>query len=112
LADPRAESPGESWTRLEILDAGLPKPELQWWVCIDGVPTYRLDLAYPKSKVCVEYDGVAFHDQTEEQRQHDRERRKWLRDHGWKVIVVKKESFKNQALTAWLLELREALRLV
>jgi hypothetical protein len=28
LADPRAESPRESWTRLEIIGAGLPAPEL------------------------------------------------------------------------------------
>lgn len=111
MADPRAESPGESWTRLEILDAGIPAPDLQHWIYINGIPTYRLDLPWPKSKVCVEYDGEEFHRKTEEQREHDRKRRKWLREHGWTVIVVTKDSFTNEALTAWLLELREAVRL-
>ena len=110
LADPRAESAGESWTRLEIEDAGLPKPEPQYWVQHRGRKLYRLDLAYPKSKVCVEYDGEEFHSD-EVARQRDRARRKWLRDHGWTVIVVDKDSFTGEALFAWLQELREALRL-
>jgi len=110
LADPRAESQAESWTRLEIVDAGLPKPEPQYWVVHRGRKLFRLDLAYPKSKVCVEYDGEEFHSD-EVARQRDRARRKWLRDHGWTVIVVDKDSFTGDALFAWLQELREALRL-
>lgn len=110
LADGRAESQGESWTRIEIHDAGLPDPEPQWWVCLDGVPLFRLDLPYPKHKVVVEYDGRDFHT-TDEQREHDRTRRKWLADHGWHVIVVDKDSFTPDALAGWLQELRTALRL-
>lgn len=110
LADARAESPGESWTRLEIIDAGLPAPEPQYWVKHHGRDLYRLDLAYPKSKVCVEYDGREFHDD-DLACERDRKRRKWLRDHGWTVIVVDKGSFTGEALYAWLGELREALRL-
>jgi len=30
LADPRSESPRESWLRIEIHDAGLPIPNLQY----------------------------------------------------------------------------------
>jgi hypothetical protein len=111
LADPRAESPGESWTRLEIVDAGLPTPEPQFWVLIDDVPTYRLDLAYPKSRVCVEYDGQEFHNKRKKQRDRDRKRRKWLRDHGWTVIVLTKDSFTAEAIGAWMDELRVALRI-
>ena len=110
LADPRAESPGESWTRLAIIDAGLPTPEPQYWIYIDGVPVFRLDLAYPRLKVAVEYDGQEFHT-SKEQRDHDEARRKWLSDHGWTVIVVDKDSFSAEALQAWLTELRVALRL-
>lgn len=111
LADARSESPGESWTRMEIIDAGLPVPELQWWVYdANGRPLWRLDMAYPNSRVAVEYDGREFHD-SDAKREHDRARRKWLRDRGWTVIVVTKDSFGLDALEAWIGELRRALRL-
>ena len=109
IADPRAESPGESWTRLAIIDAGLPAPTPQHWVEVDGVPTYRLDLAYPHLKVVVEYDGDEFHHRTEEQRKRDRDRRAWLRDHGWTVIVVEKDGFTDPVLGRWLRTLRSSL---
>ena len=109
LVDPRAESTGESWTRLEIHDRELPPPEPQFWVRIDGVPTYRLDLAYPKAKVVVEYDGEEFHTGRRD-RERDEERREWLRRHGWYVIVVTKDSFTEEAAQAWTQELREVLR--
>lgn len=110
LADPRSESARESWTRLEIIDAGLPIPEIQFWVDLDGVPTYRLDLAYPKHRIAVEYDGDEFHLRTEDQRRHDAERRTWLRDHGWTVIVVRNGDFTGAGLDRWIGEVRSALR--
>ena len=110
LVDGRAESPGESWTRLTIIDHGLPVPTPQHWVVIDGVPTYRLDLAYPHARVVVEYDAEEFHS-APDAKERDRERRTWLRKHGWTVIVVTKESFTAEAVEAWIGELREALRL-
>ena len=110
LVDPRAESSGESWTRLEIHDRGLPSPDVQHWVRVAGVPTYRLDLAYPHAKVAVEYDGEEFHT-SEEARAADRKRRTWLRDHGWTVIVVDKDSFTEEAANLWVAELRAALGL-
>lgn len=110
LVDARAESQPESWTRLEIVDRGLPTPELQWWVHVDGVPTYRLDLAYPHARVAVEYDGEEFHS-SPEARERDRVRRQWLRDHGWTVIVLTKDSFRGDAPDVWIRELRQALRI-
>ncbi|MGN6131581.1 MAG: DUF559 domain-containing protein [Nocardioidaceae bacterium] len=110
LADPRAESQAESWTRSAIIDAGLPCPELQVWVDVDGVPTYRLDLAYPHARVAVEYDGRDFHESVEA-RERDEQRRAWLERHGWTVIVVDKDSFTPEALADWLRRLRAALRL-
>ena len=109
LVDSRAESPRESWIRLEIGDAGLPRPELQWWVVQDGVALWRLDLAYPDHKVAVEYDGEEFHRRTEAQIAHDAERRRWLRHHGWRVIVVTKTDLRQGADAAWLEQLRDAL---
>lgn len=108
LVDDRFESPREAWTYLAIADAGLPLPQPQWWVEVDGVPTYRLDLAYPLARVCVEYDGYDAHS-TEQQRRHDGLRRAWLRRHGWTVIVVGSGDFTGAALDQWLRQLRQAL---
>lgn len=109
LVDPRIESPREAWVLIEILDHGLPAPEPQWWIVIDGVPTYRLDFAYVNAKVAVEYDGEDAHDQTPEQRDDDRERRRWLRENGWTVIVVKRGDFTGPARDRWIREVRAAL---
>lgn len=76
LMDPGSESPGESWTRLAILDAGLPCPKLQVSVWVEGWGWVRLDHAYEHLKIAVEYDGKQFHGP--EQRQHDvRRGRPW-----------------------------------
>ncbi|MCW2764872.1 MAG: hypothetical protein JWO11_831 [Nocardioides sp.] len=88
LADPRAESPAESALRLHWYDAGLPKPEPQWWVFDDrGVPIYRLDLALPELLFAAEYDGVEFHTSIEDS-DHDDRRRRWLGESRRWVIEV------------------------
>jgi hypothetical protein len=110
LVNGRSESAGESWSRLEIIDRGLPAPQAQHWVCVAGVPTYRLDLAYPRARVAIEYDGEEFHSSPEARARDDR-RRRWLREHGWTVIVLTKESFTPEAADAWIRELRTALGL-
>jgi transcriptional regulator with AbiEi antitoxin domain of type IV toxin-antitoxin system/uncharacterized protein DUF559 len=110
LCDARAESPGESWTRLTILDAGLPPPEPQVWVTEDGREIFRLDLAYRHARVAVEYDGEEHHGEL--QRAADSARRDWLRSRGWTVVVVRKDGFTDPGRVAWLRQLRQALRLV
>lgn len=109
LGDPRAESSRESRMRLAIVDAGLPRPQPQHWVTFGGRPLFRLDLAYPHARVAIEYDGREFHE-GDDQRKADEARRRWLRDHGWTVIVLTKDSFDPESLDAWLAELRAALR--
>lgn len=74
------------------------------------IPTYRLDFAYVQARVCVEYDGLESHEKSEEQRRADRERRAWLREHGWTVIVVRLGDFTGEALDRWIGEVREAIR--
>ena len=108
LGDPRSESRAESWVRLEIVDHGLPVPTLQHWVVVDGVPTYRLDLAYPHARVVVEYDGEEFHT-SPEQRERDRRRRDHLRRLGWTVIVLTKSDLAPERVEVWIRRLREAL---
>lgn len=109
LVDPRVESHREAWTLLEIVGARLPTPEPQWWIEVDGVPTYRLDFAYPLARVCVEYDGFDHHLRTPEQQDRDRTRRRWLRENGWTVIVIRRGDFADGASARWTRELRDAL---
>lgn len=109
LSEGRAESVRESWTRLAIIDDGLPVPELQYWIEIRGIPVWRLDHAYPRHRVAVEYNGEEWHDWTDEQREHDRQRREWLEEHGWIVIIVEKADFAPGRRGAWLDDLAEAL---
>jgi hypothetical protein len=87
LVDAGAASPKESWLRLLLLDAGLPKPTTQ-------IPVHRgwrlvgvLDMGWEDHLVAVEYDGD----------QHRADRRQFVRDInriaameelGWVVIRV------------------------
>ena len=106
LVEPRIESEREAWVFLDVADAGLPLPEPQVWITIDGVPTYRLDFAYRRARVCVEYDGEEAHEGREAE---DEERRDWLRRHGWTVIVVRNGDFTDARRDRWIRELRKAL---
>jgi hypothetical protein len=90
LADPRAESPGESALRLNWHEAGLPWPEPQLWVYDDGgEPLYRLDLTDPGVRYAAEYDGQEHHT-GEDDREHDAGRRAWLERRGWVIDVFTK----------------------
>ncbi len=108
LATAMSESPGESWTRIDMHDAGLPTPEAQFVIEVNGVERYRLDLAYPRWKIAVEYDGREHHSSPAD-RARDERRRDWLRRHGWVVIVVTKDDFRHTSSGAWLREVRSAL---
>lgn len=109
LTDPRIESARESWVKLEIHDHALPAPEPQYWVLMDGVPTYRVDFAYPHARVIVEYDGEEFHSKPEK-KVADERRREWLRQNGWRVIVVTRVNFADGSTPSWIRELRGYLR--
>ncbi|WP_243859011.1 hypothetical protein [Actinomyces sp. ZJ308] len=56
LADERAESPGESVSRVRMWQATLPRPDLQHEVWIDG-ELYRLDFFWPQAMLDGEFDG-------------------------------------------------------
>ncbi len=79
LANPLAESPMETRLRLLLVDAGLPGPMVQF-----QVGRYRLDLAYPKLKVAIEYDGDHHRDRVTFRR--DVARLNALRAAGWTVL--------------------------
>lgn len=89
LADARAgaESPKETETRLVLVRGGLPEPELNW-VLRDarGAFVARLDMAYRRERVAVEYDGR----QHAEAGQFARDADRWARieAEGWLLIRV------------------------
>lgn len=84
LVEPKTQSPGESWQRLRIHDAGFPPPESQFEVTDDFGRAYFLDHAYPELLIGVEFDGKEFHTD-ERHRLHDRERRSYLSEvFGWR----------------------------
>ncbi|PYG00504.1 hypothetical protein SAMN05216184_10374 [Georgenia satyanarayanai] len=93
LCEPRTESMGESWSRLRVVEAGLPRPQVQVSLCdADGREIFRIDMGYLKEQVGIEYDGVAHHLKTAEQRARDDARRAEIRDRfGWRVAVTTKE---------------------
>jgi hypothetical protein len=58
LVDGGAESPRETWLRLLLVDAGLPRPRTQFVVRAEsGVYIRRLDMVWAEFKVAAEYDG-------------------------------------------------------
>jgi very-short-patch-repair endonuclease len=79
LANPLAESPMESRTRLIIVLDGLPVPALQ-----HPVGPYVLDLAYPAIRLAIEYDGEAH--RVQQRAMRDLDRQAYLSDAGWKVL--------------------------
>lgn len=87
LCDPGAESPRESDLRVLLVTAGLPRPVTQH-VALDSGGRFvaRVDLAWPRRRLAVEYDG-AHHDDPDQVRK-DRARLNALRLAGWTVIVV------------------------
>lgn len=58
FADGRAESVGESRSRIAIARAGLPLPVLQWEVVADGRLLGRTDFGWPDRLTVGEFDGL------------------------------------------------------
>jgi hypothetical protein len=87
LADGRAESPMESEARLAMIDGGLPIPDLQHEIIDGNGELRRVDFAWPKQRVAVEYDGLDWHSGPEAMRR-DRRRTAALLDIGWVVIAI------------------------
>ncbi|MDQ1122831.1 endonuclease domain-containing protein [Microbacterium trichothecenolyticum] len=77
----------ESWTRLTLVDGGLPEPVLNHDVYdVDGF-VGCIDLAYPDVRVGVEYEGDQ-HRTDPAQWQRDLERYERLAAAGWRIVRV------------------------
>ncbi|WP_375477273.1 DUF559 domain-containing protein [uncultured Jatrophihabitans sp.] len=86
LASPLAESPLESLTRLCLVNAGLPTPELQV-VLQTGRGDFRVDLLYRRQRVVVEADGELKY-QSGQALTAEKRRQEALEQAGWTVVRV------------------------
>jgi very-short-patch-repair endonuclease len=83
-ADRRAGSPMETRLRMLVVQAGLPKPEVQW-VVQDALTRTAvwLDLAWPELMIGIEYEGEGHTDRDQVLR--DIGRYTGLVDKGWRI---------------------------
>jgi hypothetical protein len=88
LVDAGAESPKESWLRLIVIRAGLPRPKTQLRVYdkLTAKVAY-LDMGWEDLKVAAEYDGE-HHQSDLRQYRYDAKRHEMLQRLGWVVIRV------------------------
>lgn len=79
----------ETWTRLTVIDAGLPEPVLDYDV-IDELGRFLacVDMAYPQWRIAIEYEGV--HHSSSDQWESDVDRYAALEAAGWRIIRVTK----------------------
>ncbi len=88
LVDRGAESPQETYLRLVLVRAGLPRPQTQVPVYADGgVVVAHVDMGWPELMVGVEYDGD-HHRADRRQYVRDIRRLELLEQLGWLVIRV------------------------
>jgi hypothetical protein len=72
-AEPLAESPMETRSRLVLVNSGLPRPIAQYVIRdSEGRFVARVDLAYPVEKVALEYEGDHHRDRDTFRRDIDR----------------------------------------
>lgn len=88
LFDAGAQSPKESWLRVVLVQAGLPRPDTQIPVFDEfGEAIAYLDMGWEDVKVAVEYDGDQ-HRSEKRQFSWDVKRLEMLQRRGWIVIRV------------------------
>jgi len=92
LVDARSESYGESALRLRWYDAGLPTPQLQISVLVDGREVFRLDIGLEELLFAAEYDGEQWHTDDADV-EADSGRRDWLTEQRhWHIEVFRKHN--------------------
>ncbi len=79
------ESPMETWMRIAVIEAGFPEPELNIDVHdATGAFLGRVDLAWPRLRIALEYDGE--HHRERDVFQHDQRRDNGFVVNDWTVI--------------------------
>lgn len=105
LVDPGAQSPKETWLRLLLYRAGLPRPTTQILVHNgDYVPLAYIDMGWEDAMVGIEYDGDQ-HRTDRRQYVEDIKRQEMLEGLGWLIIRVVSEDHPDDVIR----RVREAL---
>jgi Transcriptional regulator, AbiEi antitoxin len=97
IADGRAESPMESEARLVFIDGGLPLPELQYEIVDLHGKLWRVDFAWPDSKVVAEYDSLEWHANPDGWK-HDRMKAARLQERGWTSVPMVVDDVRKQPI--------------
>jgi len=94
------DSPMESRVRMLMVLAGLPEPVVNHVVrWPDGRTRWRFDLSYPAFRIVIEYDGRQ-HAESDEQWDHDIDRREWMDGNDVRLVVVRsKDIYRTPART-------------
>ncbi|MEB3023754.1 endonuclease domain-containing protein [[Mycobacterium] crassicus] len=87
LVDAGAGSPRETWLRLRLITAGLPRPQTQIPLLRPNGRWYFLDMGWEDIKLAVEYDGDQ-HRTSRPQFVRDAERQEYIVGVGWTHIRV------------------------
>lgn len=90
LVRARTDSPMETTMRLAIIRAGLPEPDVNWAI-LDASGTFQgfADLAFPRFRVLVEYDGD--HHRTDPHQYFTDVDRLWMfQTLGWRIVRINK----------------------
>ena len=98
LADPRSESAGESLTRELLHRLKIESPKLQY-VVRTPLGEHRLDFAWPKRKVGLEFDGKTKYfdyQPTGEVLFAERRREKALMEQGWTFLRIEWKDLFNE----------------
>jgi len=93
FADPLAQSPLESISRLQIARAGLPRPELQRPIFLEGRKVATTDFAWPEFGVVGECDGMSKYaqlldpgDTPDQAIMREKRREELIRQAGWWIV--------------------------
>ncbi|WP_146077947.1 endonuclease domain-containing protein [Pseudoclavibacter sp. AY1F1] len=92
-----SESPKETQLRLLVVSAGFPEPVVQHKLFVPGYGKARIDLAYVREMVALEFEGEGhFKDAASARR--DLARTEALQRAGWRVIRVTEADLKSPRL--------------
>lgn len=95
LARAAVDSPKETKTRLFLLDAGIPEPIVNFEIRdADGYFVARVDLSWPRFKLCIEYEGD-IHRSDPYRFRADITRRERVEEQGWRMIRVTDDDLRD-----------------